>query len=59
MSSKIKSSKLNSRTNRTSRTVKRRTSSNNKTLIKRGFHGIRAIGNIDLDNLIKSFDKER
>lgn len=41
-------------------TTKRRTSSsNNKTLTKRGFHGVRAIANIDLKNLVKSFNKKK
>ena len=61
MSSKINSGKLTSRTSRTSKTIKtvRRTSSNNKTLTKRGFHGVRAIANIDLNNLVKSFNKKK
>ena len=60
MSSKIKPTKLsnrNSRTVRNNRTARRTSSSNNKTLTKKGFQGVRAIANIDLNNLVKNFNK--
>lgn len=37
----------------------RKSSSNNKTITKRGFHGVRAIANIDLNNLVKSYNKKK